>query len=85
MLEDVREALRAGNSTALERAAHALKGSVGNFAMPGPWETAQRLELLAKSGQLSGAQEIFHVLEQQIVRLNQILARHAAEPARQPL
>jgi hypothetical protein len=53
--------------------------------MPGPWETAQRLELLAKSGQLSGAQEIFHVLEQQIVRLNQILARHAAEPARQPL
>jgi hypothetical protein len=57
---------------------------VGNFAVSGPWETAQRLELLAKSGQPSGAQEIFHVLEQQIAEFNQILARHAAEPAHQP-
>ena len=59
MLDQIRAALRAADSKALETAAHALKGSVGNFAMPGPWETAQRLELLAKSGQLSGAQEIF--------------------------
>ena len=85
MLDEIRAALGTADLRALERAAHTLKGSVGNFAMPGPWETAQRLELLAKSGQLSGAQEIFHVLEQQIVRLNQILARHAAEPAHQPL
>jgi HPt (histidine-containing phosphotransfer) domain-containing protein len=85
VLDEIRAALGTADLRALERAAHTLKGSVGNFAMPGPWETAQRLELLAKSGQLSGAQEIFHVLEQQIVRLNQILARHAAEPARQPL
>jgi hypothetical protein len=41
--------------------------------------------LLAKSGQLSGAQEIFHVLEQQIAQFNQILTRHTDEPAHQPL
>ncbi len=84
MLEDIREALRAGNATALERAAHALKGSVGNFAMPGPWETAQRLELLAKSGQRSGAADIPHTLEPQLVLFNQILVRNSAEPAHQP-
>ena len=84
MLEDIREALRADNSTAVERAAHALKGSVGNFTMPGPWETAQRLELLAKSGQISGAQEILYTLEQQLALFNQILLRNTAEPAPQP-
>jgi two-component system, sensor histidine kinase and response regulator len=53
MLDDLREALHAADPKAVARAAHTLKGSVGNFAMPRPWETAQRLELLAKSGQLS--------------------------------
>ena len=85
MLDAIRAALRGVDPKALEHAAHTLKGSVGNFAMPGPWETAQRLELLAKSGQFSGAQEIFHVLEQQVAQFNQILAKHAAERAQQPL
>jgi two-component system, sensor histidine kinase and response regulator len=85
MLDEIRAALSAADSKALETAAHTLKGSVGNFATPGPWETAQRLELLAKSGQLPGAQEIVRVLEQQLAQFNQILARHAAEAAHQPL
>jgi two-component system, sensor histidine kinase and response regulator len=84
MLDEIREALHSGNAKTLERAAHTLKGSVGNFAMPGPWETAQRLELLAKSGQLSGVEDIFHTLEQQLAQFNQILLRNIAEPAHQP-
>jgi two-component system sensor histidine kinase/response regulator len=83
MLDAIRAALGGADSKTLETAAHTLKGSVGNFAASVPWETALRLELLAKSGQLSGAQEIFHVLEQQIVQFNQILTRHAAAPAHQ--
>jgi two-component system sensor histidine kinase/response regulator len=85
MLDAIRAALRAADLKALESAAHTLKGSVGNFAVPGPWETAQRLELLAKSGQLSGAEDIFHALEQQLAQFNQILAKHTAEPAHLPL
>ena len=85
MLDEIRAALGAADSKALERAAHTLKGSVGNFAMPGPRETAQSLESLAESGDLSGALEIFRVLEQQITQFKQILARHTAEPAHQPL
>jgi two-component system sensor histidine kinase/response regulator len=84
MLDDLRQALRAADPKAVERAAHTLKGSVGNFAMPRPWETAQRLELLAKSGQLSGADDILHALEQQLAQFNQILVRNTAEPAHQP-
>jgi HPt (histidine-containing phosphotransfer) domain-containing protein len=84
MLDDLRQALRAGDPKAVERTAHTLKGSVGNFAMPRPWETAQRLELLAKSGQLSGAHDILQALEQQLAQFNQILARNTAEPAHQP-
>jgi two-component system sensor histidine kinase/response regulator len=79
MLDDIREALHAGNPNALERAAPTLKGAVGNFAMPGPRETAQRLELLAKSGKVSGAKDILHTLEQQLV-----LFKNTAEPAHQP-
>ena len=85
MLDEIRAALGAADAKALERAAHTLKGSVGNFAMPGPRETAQSLESLAESGDLSGALEIFRVLEQQITQFKQILARHTAEPAHQPL
>jgi len=85
MLDEIRAALAAADAKALEIAAHTLKGSVGNFAMSGPRETAQRLELLAQSGQLAGAPEIFRALEQQIAQFNQILARHAAEPAHQRL
>jgi two-component system, sensor histidine kinase and response regulator len=84
MLDEIREALRVSDSRGLERAAHTLKGSVGNFAVAGAWETVQRLELLGKSGQLFAAQEIFRTLEQQLARFNQILLRNTAEPAHQP-
>jgi len=84
MLDGIREALRSGDAKPLERTAHTLKGSVGNFALSAAWETAQRLELLAKSGQLSGAEDMFHTLEQQLEQLNQILVRYAAEPVHQP-
>jgi len=83
MLDEIREALRTRDAKLLERAAHTLKGSVGNFALSGAWETAQRLELLAKSGEVSGAEDMFHTLEQQLAQFNHILVRHAAEPAHQ--
>jgi two-component system, sensor histidine kinase and response regulator len=83
MLGEIREALRACDQKALERAAHTLKGSVGNFAMAGAWQTAELLELLGKSGQLVGAEEILRTLEQQLAQFNQTLARNIAEPVDQ--
>jgi two-component system sensor histidine kinase/response regulator len=84
MLEEIREALRKADPKALESAAHALKGSVGNFSMVGPRETAEKLELLGKSGKVSGADDIFRALAEQLAVFNQALARYAVEPVPQP-
>ena len=76
MLEDIRDAVQKRDAKALERAAHSLKGCVGNFFSHGARETAQRLELLGKSGDLSGAEELARILEEQVAEFNRVLARN---------
>ena len=44
---------------ALRHAAHALKGSVANFAAAGPVDAARRLETMGASGDLSGVKEAY--------------------------
>ena len=63
MISAVRSAIDASDAAALRRAAHALKGSVANFAAPRPVEAARRLEKLGIDGDLSGAEAAFHELE----------------------
>ncbi len=75
MLADIRDALQKRNAKALERAAHSLKGCVGNFFSQGARETAQQLESLGRSGELAGADELTRLLEEQINEFNQTLAR----------
>ncbi len=65
----VREAVERRDSRALERAAHTLKGSVSNFAARPATETALRLELMGRAGQLDGTAELSRDLEAHIERL----------------
>ena len=58
-LEAVRAAVRARDAKALERSAHSLKGSVGNFGAAAAHEAALRLELLGRKGDLA---EVDHAL-----------------------
>jgi CheY-like chemotaxis protein/HPt (histidine-containing phosphotransfer) domain-containing protein len=83
MLEDIRDAVHKHDAKALERAAHSLKGCVGNFFSQGARETAQRLELLGKSGDLAGAEELARLLEEQVAEFNRVLARNI-EAVEQP-
>lgn len=83
MLEDIRDAAHKHDAKALERAAHSLKGCVGNFFSQGARETAQRLELLGRSGDLAGAEELAHTLEEQVAEFNRALARNI-ETVQQP-
>ncbi len=83
MLEDIRDAVQKRDAKALERAAHSLKGCVGNFFSKGARETAQRLELVGKSGDLAGAEELAHLLEEQVAEFNRVLARNI-EAVHQP-
>jgi two-component system sensor histidine kinase/response regulator len=81
-LNDMREAVRAGDAHALERSAHSFKGSVGNFSTVGAHESALKLEMLGKSEDLTGASEILNLLQEQLAQFNQILERMTKDPVR---
>jgi two-component system sensor histidine kinase/response regulator len=68
----IREGLAAGDTEAVHRAAHALKGSAGNFDATDVTALAQRLEARALEGSLETAKETFVALE---TAVSQLLAR----------
>jgi len=68
-LRSLREAVTAGDAHAIERAAHKLKGSVGNFAAHPAFEAALKLEVLGRDGNLSEAEPAYLELEKEIIRL----------------
>jgi CheY-like chemotaxis protein len=56
MVSKIRMAIESSDAEALRRAAHALRGSVANFAATRPVEIARKLEQMGIDGDLSGAQ-----------------------------
>ena len=48
MMGAARKAVSAADAPALQKAAHRLKGSVGNFGATGAYSAAARLEILAR-------------------------------------
>jgi HPt (histidine-containing phosphotransfer) domain-containing protein len=71
----VREALARRDCTALQRAAHSLKGSASNFGAASTVQAALRIELLARAGDLAQAEEAYATLEQEATRLTRALAQ----------
>ena len=70
----IRDALAAGDCQTVTRAAHALKGSAGNFDATEVTAVAQRLEARALEGDLDASRRTFAVLE---ATVSQLLARLA--------
>ena len=56
LLVDVQIAVQRRDAKAIERTAHRLKGSAGNFGMNATVKTAMRLEVLGRTGDLSDAE-----------------------------
>jgi two-component system sensor histidine kinase/response regulator len=75
MLEQIREALDRQDARAVERAAHTLKGSVGNFGAKGTFEAALEMERIACSEDLAGAELAFQHLKNEMALLELLLAR----------
>jgi CheY-like chemotaxis protein len=69
MLTEVREAVEAGDGASLRRAAHTLKGAVGNFGTGAAFKAAARLEGMGSSGDLTGASAVYTDLDLAIRRL----------------
>jgi len=75
MLTNLRDAVMAGDAGAIERAAHKLKGSVGNFAAQPAFAAALKLEILGREDTLSEAKLAYAELETEINRLKSAMAR----------
>jgi two-component system, sensor histidine kinase and response regulator len=72
-LTELREAITAGDAAVVERVAHSLKGSVGNFAAPAAFEAAEQLETMGRTADLAGAPAVCGTLEAEIERLKPAL------------
>jgi PAS domain S-box-containing protein len=70
IMSQIREAIAKECACDLERAAHTLKGAVGNLGARAAHEAALRLETIARSGDLTDAEEALSVLEREITRFN---------------
>ena len=80
-VEEIKESIRRRDATALARAAHALKGSVGNFAAKEASAIAQRLENIGRNGQLDAAGEGCIELESELALVAKELRRLIANPS----
>jgi CheY-like chemotaxis protein len=74
-LAEIHQAIAAGDSRALMRAAHSLKGGVGCFAAKPTYDAALCLEMMGHGGDLSQAQDACATLEAELSRLVPCLAR----------
>jgi HPt (histidine-containing phosphotransfer) domain-containing protein len=75
-MDRIRKAVTARDAAALADAAHALKGSVGNFGPSAPFETARGMEISARQGTLEGSWEAYATLEDEMAALSPVLMRH---------
>jgi PAS domain S-box-containing protein len=74
LMNDLQRAVASGDPAIVKSAAHKLKGAVDNFAAPGAFEAARRLETMGRSGDLTGMQETWCTLEKEMDRLKPALA-----------
>ncbi len=68
-IAEIRKGIARGDSHALERSAHSLKGSVGNFGARRASDVAYRLEKLGKDGKTREAENEFSTLKKELTAL----------------
>lgn len=69
-MAEIRQAITQRDATTLQREAHTLKGSVGNFGARDAFEAARRLENIGLEQHWGQVEETWSVLEEAIGRLN---------------
>ncbi len=80
-MEAIHDAVDKEQCRELERLAHRLKGSVGNFAAKPTSEAALHLELVARQGDFSQVPPAMKTLEHEIRRLQSALEEWARRPS----
>ncbi|MGA7155341.1 MAG: response regulator [Acidobacteriaceae bacterium] len=77
----IQKGFASGDAIMIQRAAHALKGSVGTFQATAAQDAASQLEVCAKDTDFVGAREAFERLSTQINLVRQDLRQLAQAPA----
>ena len=72
-LQELREALTAGEARRLERVAHGIKGAAANLAAEATRSAAATLEQLGKAADLDAAAAVLTKLEEEVERLRAVL------------
>jgi CheY-like chemotaxis protein/HPt (histidine-containing phosphotransfer) domain-containing protein len=73
LLAELNEAIETGNAAEIERTAHTIRGSIGNFGAPAASETAVGLELAARSGRLAETGALAAQLSAQVATIERVL------------
>jgi two-component system sensor histidine kinase/response regulator len=71
----IRQAIGRRDSEGVQRAAHSIRGSVGNFAADAAVGAALKLEMMGRGGDLAHADEACAALEEEMALLTAALAR----------
>jgi HPt (histidine-containing phosphotransfer) domain-containing protein len=74
----IREAINVGDASALERAAHTLKGASANLGAVAVAEQCRELEMKGRAAALDGAGDLAASIASEIPRVNAALARVAS-------
>jgi CheY-like chemotaxis protein/HPt (histidine-containing phosphotransfer) domain-containing protein len=75
LMEGIRQAVARHDASALERAAHTLKGPLGDMAVPQAFKAARNLEQMAREGNLGSVGAALAILESAVNRLMTELRR----------
>ena len=73
LISRVERAVRRGDATHLQAAAHALKGSVGNFDLGPAFEAVRRLEVIGRENRLREAPLALAGAKNEVSRLIRML------------
>lgn len=78
----IAEGVHNTDAALLERAAHSLKGSVGNFGAERAFNAAYRLEVMGREGSLAEAAPAFAELEKEFGKLKDAMKQALSEMTR---
>jgi len=73
LLREIREGIEQRDATRVRKAAHSLKGSVGNFGAEPAYEAARKVESLAEQNDIDGAAEALKSLEIELDRFRKAI------------
>lgn len=73
LLAEINDAIERGDTDALRRSAHALKGTISNFPSGPARGAAARMEMIGFDGDITAAREVYPMLEREVERLKNLL------------